>query len=272
LTVGLVELGFADAPVLAKAAAEIAARGAEAQDLAAGQKMIQRFFLDGVDRETRGCSIAEGVEFAGDVLANVTETGLSFADAAKARTKGTENLAVVLRLPPQSFLHKQNIPRFSIGRKGATRGAWPAFPRGCAIVGAMSRIKGITGMRHIALKVKDAARSKQFYRDLFGMAVVWEPDRQNIYLSSGCDNLAIHEVPESFLTTAVEKQLDHLGFVVDSIERVKELEGAFRSQGVEIVQPFKVHRDGSASFYCADPDGIIIQLLYEPTLSAQKIT
>lgn len=127
-------------------------------------------------------------------------------------------------------------------------------------------------MRHIALKVKDAARSKQFYRDLFGMAVVWEPDRQNIYLSSGCDNLAIHEVPESFLTTAVEKQLDHLGFVVDSIERVKELEGAFRSQGVEIVQPFKVHRDGSASFYCADPDGIIIQLLYEPTLSAQKIT
>jgi catechol 2,3-dioxygenase-like lactoylglutathione lyase family enzyme len=136
----------------------------------------------------------------------------------------------------------------------------------------MSRIKGITGMRHIALKVKDAARSTQFYRDLFGMAVVWEPDRQNIYLSSGCDNLAIHEVPESFLTTAVEKQLDHLGFVVDSIERVKELEGAFRSQGVEIVQPFKVHRDGSASFYCADPDGIIIQLLYEPTLSAQKIT
>lgn len=127
-------------------------------------------------------------------------------------------------------------------------------------------------MRHIALKVKDAARSTQFYRDLFGMAVVWEPDRQNIYLSSGCDNLAIHEVPESFLTTAVEKQLDHLGFVVDSIERVKELEGAFRSQGVEIVQPFKVHRDGSASFYCADPDGIIIQLLYEPTLSAQKIT
>ncbi len=127
-------------------------------------------------------------------------------------------------------------------------------------------------MRHIALKVKDAARSKRFYRDLFGMAVVWEPDRQNIYLSSGCDNLAIHEVPESFLTTAVEKQLDHLGFVVDSIERVKELEGAFRSQGVEIVQPFKVHRDGSASFYCADPDGIIIQLLYEPTLSAQKIT
>jgi catechol 2,3-dioxygenase-like lactoylglutathione lyase family enzyme len=136
----------------------------------------------------------------------------------------------------------------------------------------MSRIHGVLGMRHIALKVKDAARSKKFYQDIFGMVVVWEPDRQNIYLSSGCDNIAIHEVPESFLAAAAEKQLDHLGFVVASVDRVRELEGAFRSRGVEIVHPFKVHRDGSASFYCADPDGIVIQLLYEPTLSAQKIT
>jgi hypothetical protein len=33
-----------------------------------------------------------------------------------------------------------------------------------------------------------------------------------------------------------------------------------------------VHRDGSASFYCADPDGIVIQMLYEPTLSLQKLS
>jgi catechol 2,3-dioxygenase-like lactoylglutathione lyase family enzyme len=126
-------------------------------------------------------------------------------------------------------------------------------------------------MRHIALKVKDAARSKEFYCRLFGMEVVWEPDPQNIYLSSGCDNLAIHEVPEEFAQRAAELQLDHLGFVVETMERVKKLEQEFVSQGVEIIHPYKVHRDGSASFYCADPDGIVIQLLYEPTLSRQKI-
>ena len=103
------------------------------------------------------------------------------------------------------------------------------------------------------------------------MEVVWEPDPQNIYLSSGWDNLAIHEVPKTFSQSAAEMQLDHLGFVVDSIGRVKELEQEFISQGVKIVHPFKIHRDGSASFYCADPDGIVIQLLYEPTLSGQKI-
>ncbi|HEY6364228.1 MAG TPA: VOC family protein [Candidatus Binatia bacterium] len=127
-------------------------------------------------------------------------------------------------------------------------------------------------MRHIALKVKDAARAKEFYCRLFGMEVVWEPDPQNIYLSSGWDNLAIHEVPKEFSQGAAEMQLDHLGFVVESIGRVKELERDFVSQGVKIVHPFKIHRDGSASFYCADPDGIVIQLLYEPTLSGQKIS
>ena len=132
-------------------------------------------------------------------------------------------------------------------------------------------VAGIKGMRHIALKVRSVARSKTFYQDTLGMNVVWEPDPQNVYLSSGCDNIAIHEVSDNFLKTAEEKQLDHLGFVVESIERVKELEDSFRARGVTIVHPFKIHRDGSASFYCADPDGIVIQMLYEPQLSPQTI-
>ena len=136
----------------------------------------------------------------------------------------------------------------------------------------MGRIDGLKGMRHIALKVRDVARAKQFYQEILGMDVVWEPDAQNVYLSSGCDNIAIHEVAERFAASAVEKQLDHFGFVVESIERVRDLEQEFRSQGVAIVHPFKIHRDGSASFYCADPDGIVIQMLYEPTLSGQKIS
>lgn len=136
----------------------------------------------------------------------------------------------------------------------------------------MGRIAGLKGMRHIALKVRSVAQSKMFYQNILGMDVVWEPDAQNVYLSSGCDNIAIHEVSENFLKTAEEKQLDHLGFVVESVERVAELETEFHSRGVTIVHPFKIHRDGSASFYCADPDGVVIQMLYEPTLSPQKIS
>ena len=136
----------------------------------------------------------------------------------------------------------------------------------------MSQIAGLRGMRHIALKVRDVARAKRFYQEVLGMKVVWEPDDKNVYLSSGCDNLAIHEVAEGFAQSAEERQLDHLGFIVESIERVRELEQEFVGQGVTIVHPFKIHRDGSASFYCADPDGIVIQMLYEPTLSSQNIS
>jgi catechol 2,3-dioxygenase-like lactoylglutathione lyase family enzyme len=127
-------------------------------------------------------------------------------------------------------------------------------------------------MRHIALKVTDIVRSKKFYQDMLGMEVVWEPDPQNVYLSSGCDNIALHAVSQNSATGAAEQQLDHLGFVVETIEQVKELEQQFKTKGAQIVHPFKIHRDGSASFYCADPDGIVIQMLYEPQLSSQGIS
>jgi catechol 2,3-dioxygenase-like lactoylglutathione lyase family enzyme len=135
----------------------------------------------------------------------------------------------------------------------------------------MTQIPGLRGMRHIALKVRDVARAKRFYQEVLGLNVVWEPDDKNVYLSSGCDNLAIHEVAEGFAKSAEERQLDHLGFIVESIDRVRQLEQEFVGQGITIVHPFKIHRDGSASFYCADPDGIVIQMLYEPQLSLQTI-
>ena len=135
----------------------------------------------------------------------------------------------------------------------------------------MGRITGLKGMRHVALKVKNVAQSKTFYQEILGMDVVWEPDAENVYLSSGCDNIAIHAVSANFAASVEEKQLDHLGFIVESTERVKELEQEFIAKGVRIVYPFKAHRDGSASFYCADPDGIVIQMLYEPHLSMQRI-
>lgn len=135
----------------------------------------------------------------------------------------------------------------------------------------MAGLRGLKGMRHIALKVSDMTRSRNFYQNTLGMDLVWEPDPRNVYLSSGCDNLALHEVAPEFSSDSPELQLDHLGFIIESVERVQELEQEFRQAGIQIVHPFKVHRDGSASFYCADPDGIVIQMLYEPQLSSQTV-
>ena len=82
-----VKLRLADAPVLAKATAEIATGGAKAQHPGPGQKMIQRLFFDGIDSKTGGCAVAERIEFASDILADVAETGLAVAQTTEARTQ-----------------------------------------------------------------------------------------------------------------------------------------------------------------------------------------
>src|SRR3974377_33737 len=46
------------------------------------------------------------------------------------------------------------------------------------------------GLRHLALNVRALGAMKKFYVDVLGFAVEWEPDADNIYLSSGIDNLA----------------------------------------------------------------------------------
>ena len=130
-------------------------------------------------------------------------------------------------------------------------------------MGAMA----VLGLRHLALNVTDPQASKRFYADCFGMRVVWEPDADNVYLSSGPDNLALHR-----RAAASAGALDHLGFVVDSRDEVDRLRVRFAELGVQIAAEPRDHRDGSRSFYCLDPDGVRIQVLYEPTLSKQRIT
>lgn len=124
----------------------------------------------------------------------------------------------------------------------------------------------LLGLRHLALRVKDPQVSKDFYSNCFEMSVVWEPDPDNVYLSSGVDNLALHRAPG-----VTSGALDHLGFIVGSKEDVDLLAERFRARGVRIATEPQDHRDGSRSFYCLDPDGLRIQVLYEPTLSRQTI-
>ncbi len=128
------------------------------------------------------------------------------------------------------------------------------------------------GIRHLALRVSDLERSKDFYVRVFGMAVVWEPDADNAYLSSGSDNLALHRSPAAANESASTQRLDHLGFIVATIADVEASYAWAQSAGLEIVHELKHHRDGSVSFYIRDPDGNLIQALYEPTISGHTFS
>jgi len=97
------------------------------------------------------------------------------------------------------------------------------------------------GLRHLALRVADVDRATEFYCRVFGMKVVWRPDPENAYLSSGCDNLALHRGAAG---DPRAQSMDHLGFIVPTIAEVEAGYAWAQGNAIEIATPLKHHRDG----------------------------
>lgn len=122
------------------------------------------------------------------------------------------------------------------------------------------------GLRHVALNVRDPQRSKEFYIRVLKMQLEWEPDAQNVYLTNGgLDNLAIHQI--SGETAEKGQRLDHIGFALPTMEDVDQWYDWVKSQNASILREIKTHRDGARSFYMADPDGNVIQMIYHPPIA-----
>ena len=121
------------------------------------------------------------------------------------------------------------------------------------------------GMRHVALNVRNAQTSKDFYCRVMKMQVEWEPDSKSVYVTSidaqgpGLDNLALHQADAPLHRPG---NLNHIGFFVETPEAVDAWHAHVKAEGAKIVKELKTHRDGARSFYLEDPDGIVIQILY----------
>jgi catechol 2,3-dioxygenase-like lactoylglutathione lyase family enzyme len=127
----------------------------------------------------------------------------------------------------------------------------------------MQKPKPTTGLHHVALYVKKFTACEHFYTELLGMKIMWQPDENNLYLTSGNDNLALHRAPADF-APAQHQHLDHIGFFLTEREDVDQWHDYLRVNNVDIKAAPKDHRDGTRSFYCADPDGNLVQMIYYP--------
>jgi len=122
------------------------------------------------------------------------------------------------------------------------------------------------GIRHIALRVKDLDRARRFYVDVLGYAVEWEPDPENLYLTSGTDNLALHRAESVNAGGA----LDHFGIVLKKAEDVDAWADHLKSKGLALEKEPKTHRDGARSFYVKDPEGNVLQFIHHPPISGER--
>ena len=123
----------------------------------------------------------------------------------------------------------------------------------------------MAGLRHVALHARHFDATLAFYERIMGMRVEWRPDADNVYLTSGVDNLAIHRAAGAAASSG--QQLDHIGFTVDRAADVDQWYSYLQNHGVAVRDAPRNHRDGARSFYCEDPEGITVQIIHHPPLA-----
>lgn len=122
------------------------------------------------------------------------------------------------------------------------------------------------GLRHVALCVADLAVAERFWVEVMGYEVEWRPDADNVYLTGGSDNLALHRGAGAGEGGAVQR-LDHIGLAVPAPADVDAWAAHLEAFGVTVKAAPRTHRDGSRSLYFHAPDGTLVQIIYHRPLS-----
>ena len=103
-----------------------------------------------------------------------------------------------------------------------------------------------TGLNHIALRVTDVARSRDFYIKHLGMAIAHDSSPDNCFLIFGNAFAALFK--------GDAPAMDHVCFAVDNYN-VADAEKKLKALGLDPEQP-----KGTNRIYFKDPDGLKLQL------------
>ena len=127
-----------------------------------------------------------------------------------------------------------------------------------------------TRLRHIALSVRDLARSQKFFEDAFGMKKVGD-GAHGVYMSDGTMNIALLDRkgrPDSDATPEPFYGILHFGMWVDdtdeTLDKVKQAGGEYLSGNVS---------NNPNTFFevkCTDPDGTVFDLTHNGWRGAVK--
>ncbi len=117
-------------------------------------------------------------------------------------------------------------------------------------------------LEHVNLTVSSLERSVRLYVEVFGLAVRWEGKATSganmAHVGGDRFYLALYEGSESGTRRANDESpgLNHLGFVVEDLEAVRERLARF-----EIKPHAEMDYDPGRRFYFFDPDGIEVEVV-----------
>jgi len=94
-----------------------------------------------------------------------------------------------------------------------------------------------TGINHITIRVNDLSRAEAFYGEILGFKQIRKMGKSMcVYRIGKEDTLVIVEAETSYDPNSRDFRIDHIGFYLESPERVDEMAGYFREQEVTIVK------------------------------------
>jgi catechol 2,3-dioxygenase len=125
-------------------------------------------------------------------------------------------------------------------------------------------IKGIIGVKHVVLKVRDLEKARQFYCDVLGMKLgQWDPARgMFLRFNDYHHDIAIFKTgPDADLPKKNQVGLVHVALLVDSLDTVKAWYARCKALGVPIVGT--ADHAVTNSMYIEDPEGNVLEIYCE---------
>ena len=149
----------------------------------------------------------------------------------------------------------QSYENGSIGRREllTALGALVAAGRAAAPAEAAPAVGPVRQMNHVSIFVPDVQKAKQFYQDVFGLALLTNQD-PGVNLSTGAGFLGIYPLPAN--AQGGKGSINHLCLGVENFDADAVLKTLTdRGLAARIRQ-----RGDTKELYLTDPDGISVQL------------
>ena len=116
------------------------------------------------------------------------------------------------------------------------------------------------GLTHIALAVKDAERSFEFYRKIFGVEKVYDQGSFIQAQTPGTRDVLVFD--EKAKRTGKRGGIEHFGFRLQRPEDVDLAANLVKKAGGKILDKGEFC-PGEPYLYCSDPDGYVVEIWYE---------